>query len=453
MSTLLPEPARQTPVIWEGDLVVIGGSCTGLFAAIRAARMGLRVAVVERAGCFGGVATISLVNVWHSCYDEVFEKQIFAGLTLEVIERLRRRDSVVERLRSDAWQWCFNPNELQIELDELVREHGIKPYLHTMFVAPYREGGAAEPTAPLRGVVVENKSGRGILLARQFVDASGDGDLAEKLGLETYRRASGQPSTTCAIFSGWEQLKGIDWQGLVRDHGPEFGLKPGFAWGAFLPGGAGYMLAGTRIHEPAEEGDSLTAAEMEGRRQVRAIHDLLRKYLPEIDLRLLALPARLGIRETRHARCRHELTETEVLEGVRFPDAIAAGSYRVDVHHHDKPGITFRYLDGRENYVRPGHPSVEGRWRPERAVNPTFYQIPFRTLIPAGGPPNLLMAGRMSDADAGAHAAIRVMVNMNQTGEAAGTAAALAVQAGIEASEVEAGRLREALGKGGSLVL
>jgi len=70
----ISEPARETPVIAEYDLCVLGGSCTGLFAAIRAARLGLSVGIVERMGCFGGVATLSLVNVWHSPLDEVFEK-------------------------------------------------------------------------------------------------------------------------------------------------------------------------------------------------------------------------------------------------------------------------------------------------------------------------------------------------------------------------------------------
>jgi len=186
---------------------------------------------------------------------------------------------------------------------------------------------------------------------------------------------------------------------------------------------------------------------------VRAIHDLLRRYAPKAALTLQSLPARIGIRETRHVRCLHRLTGEEVLNGRRFPDAIANGSYRVDIHHADKPGITFRYLDGRELYVRPGFPGVESRWRPETSENPTFYQIPYRTLVPDGPYDNLLAAGRFIDADEEAHAAIRVMVNMNQTGEAAGTAAFLALKNGIAAREVNTDELRGVLSEGGSLVL
>ena len=65
------EPAQETPIVHECDLCVVGGGCTGVFAAVRAARLGATVALVENNGFFGGVATAGLVNVWHSIYDTV----------------------------------------------------------------------------------------------------------------------------------------------------------------------------------------------------------------------------------------------------------------------------------------------------------------------------------------------------------------------------------------------
>ncbi len=441
------EPARELPVFGEYDLCVLGGSCTGLFAAVRAARLGLSVAIVERMGCFGGVATLSLVNVWHSHLDEVFEKPIFAGLTLEVMERLKKRGAVRERACSAAYAWAFNSAEMQIELDELVLEHRITPWLHTAFAAPFVDNGKLE------AVIVENKSGRGALRARFFIDATGDGDLCQRLGLETYRSGHRQPSTTCASFSGWGSLEKTDWGRLLRDHAGEYGLPDGFAWGATIPGSEIYMLAGTRVYQDCSDAEGFTKAEMEGRRQVRAIQDLIRRYAPEAALTLQSLPARIGIRETRHVRTRYEMTGEDVLSGRTFPDAIANGSYRVDIHHDDKPGLTFRYLDGRESYMRPGFPPVEGRWRPVSRANPTFYQIPYRSLLPLGNHGNLLVAGRFIDADEQAHAALRVMVNMNQTGEAAGTAAYLALKNDQSAAGVDPELLRQTLAEGGSLML
>ncbi len=442
----IAEPARETPVIEECDLCVLGGSCTGLFAAIRAARLGLSVALVERMGCFGGVATLSLVNVWHSPLDEVFEKQIFAGLTIEVMDRLRKRGVVIDRERSAAWAWAFNSGEMQIELDSMVVENRIRPWLHTAFVAPHVVDGK------LDAVIVENKSGRGAIRARFFIDATGDGDLCERLGVPTYHASRTQPSTTCAHVSGWETLKGSEWEKTVIAHAAEFGLPEGFAWGAPVPGTDAYMLAGTRVlNADCSDAKGFTEAEMEGRRQVRAIMDIMNRHVPGAKVGLLSLPARIGIRQTRHVRCLHQLTGEEVLHGKRFDDAVANGSYRVDIHHADKPGITFRYLDGREMYLRPGHPVENGRWRADSGASPTFYQIPYRSLVPQSSYENLLAAGRFIDADQQAHAAIRVMVNMNQTGEAAGVAAWLALKNGTAAAALDPQLIRRTLSEGGSI--
>ena len=444
---VIHEPARDIPVIQECDVCVLGGSCTGVFAAIRAARLGLSVALVERMGCFGGVATLSMVNVWHSPYDEVFEKQIFAGLTFEVIDRLKKRGAALQHENNPSYAWNFNSAEMQIELDEMVIENKIEPWLHTAFVAPHVENGE------LKAVIVENKSGRGAIRARFFIDATGDGDLCQRLGLATYTSSHCQPSTTCAHFSGWETVEGADWSKTVIQHAPEYGIPEGFAWGAYIPGTSVYMLAGTRIYHPCGEAAGLTRAEIEGRRQVRAIGDIINRHVDKAKIVLHSLPARIGIRESRHVRCQYQLTGPDVLHGRPFPDAIANGSYRVDIHHTDKPGITFRYLDGRENYVRPGYPGVEGRWREVTETNPTFYQIPYRSIVPQGPFGNLLAAGRFIDADSEAHAAIRVMVNMNQTGEAAGTAAYLALKHNVSAQKLDPELLRRTLADGGSLML
>ncbi len=445
-SNFVNEPACQTPVVGEVDLCVLGGSCTGVFAAVRAARLGLSVVLIEKMGCFGGVATLSLVNVWHTPLDEIFETRIFAGLSQELIDRLKKRDAVLENLESASVAWRFNSAEMQIELDQLIQEEGIQAYLHTSFVAPVVEEGT------LTAILVENKSGRQAIRARAFVDATGDGDLCHRLGGETYIAERMQPSTTCAAFSGWDSLEGVDWGGLIRKHGEEFHLPQGFAWGGKVPGSDVFMLAGTRVYDDCSTAEGFTRAEIEGRRQIRAMHDLLRKYAPDNKLVLQSLPARIGIRETRHIRCLHQLRGEEVLSGQSFEDAIAYGSYRMDIHHNDKPGLTFRYLDGREVYARPGYEHVNGRWRPETEVNPTYYQIPFRSMIPRGPIDNVLVAGRCIDADTVAHGAIRVMVNMNQTGEAAGVAAALMLKQGIAAKDLDPATLRKEMQAGGSLM-
>ncbi|GHT43261.1 membrane protein [Bacteroidia bacterium] len=436
---------KNLPVYREVDICVLGGSSTGVFAAIRAARLGAKVAIVERQNAFGGVATNSLVNIWHSLYDTEFKQQIIAGLTVETMDRLAKRNARIIKDDSPSAFFTFNSQELKIELDELVLENGIIPYLHTLFSEPY-----LDQEGKLVGVIVDNKSGRGLIKAKYFIDATGDGDLCKRLGLETYTRDMLQPPTTCAHFEGWD---GKEFNRVLKEHGDEFNIPSGFVWGAPVIGTSSIMLSGTRVFNVnGAIADDLTRGEIEGRRQIRAIMDMMRKYSPETKLGLTALSSYLGLRETRHIKCLYQVNDEDALYGKHFDDAIANGSYVLDLHHQDKPGITFRQLDGVERYSRPGYPEERGRWRPETPTNPTFYQVPLRSIIPPKYA-NLIVAGRMLDASIIAYSGIRVMVNMNQLGEAAGVTSYLALNGNIPVSQVDYKNVRKTLKNGGSIII
>ncbi len=441
-------PASRVPVIDEVDICVIGGSCTGVFAAVRAARLGARVALVEKQNRFGGVATVGLVNIWHSIFDCDFERQIIGGLTVEVIDRLAKRGAVDDfhnrslRERNNR----LNTEELTIELDELVREAGVRSYLSTLFTRPLlKEDGSVD------AVLVESKSGCGAIRARCFVDADGDADLCLRSGFATWLPEVLQPPTTCAKFSHWPaddySLPGR----LLAEHGAEFDLPVGFLWGKFTPGSEVYMAAGTRaFHLDCSDAAQLTRAEFEGRRQVRAIGDLMRKYGPAPAPVLEALPGQIGIRETRHIEAEFRVTGAELMAGKEFPDTIGYGTYPVDVHHQEKPGITLRFLDGTEVYQAPGRPGEPRRWRTGDDYA-RYYRIPLGCLIPRGSK-NVIAAGRMLDADTAAFGALRVMVNLNQTGEAAGVAAFLSLDSGTPICRTDAAAVRRTLAAGGSIL-
>ena len=436
---------KELPVIGDFDICVLGGSCTGVFAAVRAARLGARVAIIEKMNAFGGVATNSMVNVWHSLMNTEFNRQIIAGMTVEVIERLFKREAVFRSDKSASVGVTFNSQELKIELDEIITEAGVKPYLHTLFSEPY-----LDTAGNLGGIIVDNKSGRAIIKAQYFIDATGDADLCYRLGCNTYTFDLLQPPTMCALFDGWN-MKVFD--DLLREHGKEFNIPDGFVWGARVPPTQVQMLAGTRIYNvDCSKADDLTKAEIEGRRQVRAIMDMIRKYSKETKVGLVGLPSQLGMRETRHVKCLYQVSDQDALYGKPFEDAIANGSYRLDIHHQDKPGLTFRYLDGTEVYSRPGYPEEKKRWRENLPVDPTFYQVPLRALIPRKFD-NLIIAGRMLDASMIAFSGIRVMVNMNQLGEAAGVTSYLALHQNKSIRDVDYKNVREELAKGGSIII
>ncbi len=447
---MILEQPRRIPVVDEVDICVLGGSCTGVSAALRAARLGAKVAIVEKMNCFGGNATSGMVCIWHSLYDSEFKKQIIAGTTQEIVERLKRRKYAIEEHLGKApparmaniMAYYLNTEELKIELDEMILEAGVHPYLHTTYVAPYVEDGM------LQAVIVENKSGRQAIKAKQFIDATADGDLCVHLGLENYRSEGLQPATTCARVYGYSRIPSA--HAVISEHRQECNMVD-TGYTSHIPGTAEVQFwAKSSVYKDCSIGNELTQAEIEGRRQIRAQMDVLRKYAEGgEEIALLSLASSIGTRQTRHIKCQYQLKNEDVMNGRRFSDAIANGSYPSDIHYADKPGVSYYYLDGVQVDMITAY--SETRWRPVTEVNPTFWQIPYRSLVP-GTYPNLLVCGRAIDADPGAFGAIRVMVNMNQTGEAAGVAAFEALNSGKSTENVDVTAVRKKLQAGGSII-
>jgi len=443
---ILIEPSKKIPVIEECDICIIGGSCTGVFAAVRAARLGAKVAIIEKMNSFGGVATQGFVNIWHSLYNTEFDTQIIAGLTSETIERLKKRDAVSE-IQSHNAGFLLNTEELKIELDELVMEQKtILPFFHTYYTAAYLEDGN------LKAVIIENKDGRQAIQAKVFIDASGDGDLVKHLGIPFAVDHHLQAPTTCAKIKDLCP-DNVDFKETIKAHYKDFGLEKDFGWSGEIPNCDDIrMYAETHVfYTNAADAGQLTKAEIEGRRQIRAIMDIFRKYAPSGKMSLLGLASSIGIRETRRFEGEYQLMEKDVLAGKSFDDNIANGSYRVDIHNPINGGFLFKYLDGRqEKFSFDG--LEKGRWRPETETNPTYYHIPYRTMINRKVD-NLIFAGRMLSADKGAFGAVRVMVNLNQLGEAAGVAAYLSLDSNCSVCDIDIKKLQRLLIDGGSIIL
>lgn len=445
MSSSIHEPAREVPVAYECDVCVIGGSCTGVFAAVRAARLGARVAVVEHNVIFGGMAAAAMVNEWHSTLDVHNKDRIIAGLTGEVVERLQRRDAVQEISPLHRIQYRFNSAELAGELDRLVVEHKIRAFLSAKFVATVGEGGTVE------AVIIEDKSGRRAIRGKVFIDASGDGDLVRRSGFETYQSPQLQPVTLVALMGGLRDLNDV-WKTvrpIAEKHG--YPLDTSFPWIHAWPGTTDLCnVYGPRLNGvDASDADALTETLLRARQMHRALADMVHEAFGRRPS-LAGWAHALGVRETWHARCLHQLTGDELLGGHRFSDAIANGVYPVDIHHPG--GTVLRYLDGREEIVEKSGAYRWDRWRDESLPTPSCYHVPYRSLVPRGSK-NVLVAGRVLDADRDAFAGVRVMVNMNQTGEAAGVAAWLALDSERPVAEIDVPMLRKKLADGGSVVL
>ncbi|MBS1371838.1 MAG: FAD-dependent oxidoreductase [Lentisphaeria bacterium] len=444
-------PAEKLQVAEEADVCVIGGSCTGVFAAVRAARLGAKVVIIEKHNRFGGTATGGLVCMWHSVFDITGEKQIIGGLTYEMMERLEKRGAIGEFRKGGPHvpRIPFNSAELTLELDALVAEEkGIRTFFHTHFSRPVMDENGA-----VTAVIAENKSGRFAVAAKFFIDASGDGLLCRSAGFPMRRAENPQPPTACAHIENYRRIKGLNLKELIEANRSRYPDLPcGYSWGTGIPGSDGvYMLAATRIPGcDCMEADAITEAEFESRRQLRALVDLLRETAPEAHISLQALPSEIGIRESRHIVSASPLRGREMLAGTRYADTVGAGTYPVDIHGDADDSITFMHLTGSKQYFRARTLVKEERWLPEGEFLP-FYRIPLSSLIPRGAV-NLISAGRMLDADADAFGAVRVMVNLNQCGEAAGVAACCALDGGKRAAEIDGAEVRRRLNRGGSLI-
>lgn len=452
MKTIL-EPAREIPVINEVDIVVVGGGCTGVFAAIRAARLGAKVAIIEASNAFGGAATNAFVCVWHTLYDMKFQKQIIGGLTEETIERMKRIPYGLKCVMPDEEQkkifrkssyanYHFNTEEMKIELDTMLTEAGVIPYLHTMYTAPIVQDGE------LRGIVVENRSGRGAILAKQFIDASADGYLGADMGMETYQHETLQPATTAARVFGWDDL--TDPLTVLAQNQDRIGCRPG--WDdtlADVPAVRNWFKS--NVSADCSDADALTRAEMVGRAQIRRMLDVLReKDGGAQNLALIALSSTIGIRETRQLRCCYQTTVDDICYGRPFDDAVVYCAYPVDIHHPHRQ-TAYRFLDGTEEIVEAGDKKRIVQWREITDDMPTYWQLPYRSMLPKNIP-NLLICGRAIDADKGALAASRVMISLNQTGEAAGVAAYEALTSGKTVQTIDFTAMRRKMKQGGSIV-
>ena len=447
MNVFITEPVRKIPVIRETDLCVVGGSCTGVFAAIRAARLGLRVLLIEQNGMLGGVAVSGLVNIWHTLNDNDDKEQIIAGLTEETIRRLEKRNAVYLDERK-CGSYNFNPCELTITLDELVSENKVEVMLHTSFTAVHAENGE------VNHIIVENRDGRGAIRAKFFIDATGDGFIARGLGLESFISGNIQPPTACFHLQG--KMDGIDVGNLIKEHGAEFGLDDDWGWSTYVAGIDGITMRADRhvFGCRCDRADDLTKAEIDGRRMMRAFVAMLQKYgRKDTNYALTNICSSLGLRETVHYKTRFQANEIPLLTGARYDSPIMNGTYPCDIHHSDEGGISFRYLDGSERTIYGnGTRTVAGNWRERLGISgepAKYYQIPFDMIV-GETMRNFIAVGRIINADMTAYGALRVMVNLNQIGEAAGDAAALCVGRNADLRKLDGRDVTKTLRDGGS---
>ena len=426
-------PACTVPVADEVDLCVCGGSCTGVFAAVAAARQGLRVALVEANGFLGGSATAAFVPVWHSLFSTDGETQIIGGLTAEVLETLYRRGEAVFRARTDPAVYAtFSTPALQFALDRVcdAEEPRLRLFLHATVT-----GAVLRAPGELSHVLIADKSGSRAIAARFFIDATGDGALSMLAGcafqLGRERDHLCQPMTLCFRIADVDcEAYSREYAGInelyqkFRREGKIKNPREDILTFRMLVGGVVHFNSTRIVKRDPTDAFDLTRAELEAREQLFELYTFLRDNTEAFrNSTLLASASSIGVRESRMIDGEYLLTGKDLTDCVKFEDSIALGNYDIDIHNPEGTGTSHYYFP-------------EGQ----------YYTIPYRALIPRGSE-NLLVAGRCISVDHEAQASIRIMPTVCCLGEAAGCAAGLAASAGCSVRDVVVARLHELLAR------
>ena len=468
--------STQGIIVDDVDVLVCGGGPAGVAASIAAARSGARTMLIEQQGCLGGAATNALVGVWVGSYSRDGVCPVVGGVFDEIVDRLVAEDaaipasedlppkfSLAERkinqesgalaeekvmgsrhLGYACWHGRLVPFEFEPckrICEQIALAAGVRIRYFTAAVSPQMNEGR------IQGLFVHSKNGLEFIKADVVVDATGDADIAFRAGCPTVkgRAEDGLMSPATTIFVV-EDVDSHAFERYCRETGDvrlrrAIGeLKQKGEWPfpfeviicAEMPRRGRFFINTLRqIGIDGTDADDLTRGMIEGRQQAVELMNILRKIVPGFaDARMVQTPSVIGIRDTRRIVGQYEVSVEDIIRGVHYPDTIALTGAQWD-------------MPGPQN---PSRQRMEGV-----GVALPYVEIPYRSLLPRGAD-NLIVAGRCVSTAWDAMGPIRIMPACFAMGQAAGTAAAMAVKNNQPFVDLNVKLLREALVKNGAIL-
>ncbi len=414
----------QFPIAHESEVLVVGGGPGGIGAAVAAAREGADVLLVEHYGFLGGMATAGEVNPFMPNFLKGAE--LDTGIFSDWLDRIDFYGGIRNNNKR-----VFDPNIARLAAEDLCLTAGVRLLYH------HRPIHVQASDRRIDGLVLHSKGGLQGARAKVYIDSTGDGDVAAMAGcrFEIGDEATGhsQPMTLCFKLKVDrkdfpEEMRDRDLYAIIenqREAISEIYLKAKAAGRVDCPRENVLVFPSldsdvvhfntTRvIQKQATNGQQLSDAEIEARRQLRQIWKMLRDEVPLFrNSRLYSIAPQIGVRESRRIVGRQRVTVEDYDAARRFPDAVARITYPIDIHNPNGTGTVMRFLPA-------------GQW----------YEVPWQCQLPADVD-NLVIASRCISADHATHSSLRVMAPVCSFGQAAGTAAATAVRENIDICEID----------------
>ena len=433
----LIEPSRETPIWGTYDVVVLGGGPAGIAAATAASQTGQSTLLIEAYGFLGGMGTAAGVTNFCGLHANVYGsiQQVVHGVADDLLSRMRVLGGLNEPhvlFGNKIAAQAYDNAALKVAADSLVLDSGAQLLFHAKAV-----GVVMESPSQIGALLIETKSGRFAVKAQTFIDCSGDGDLATHAGAPFEKGTSGHdmmyPSTMFRT-GGVDPVRAGDaynhfgqWMEEAEKRGRKFPRKTPIIrpqknpteWRANvtqLSNKDGGPVDGTNAAQ-------LSHAEVQGRKQIVDFFQFLRESAPGFEQAyILEIAPQVGIRETRRVIGDYQLTESDVLDCASFDDTIGVNGWMIE--EHVAGNIAFKWQD---------IPNCRG-----------FNHLPYRMLLPLQID-NLLVAGRCASMTHMGQSAARVSGGCFVMGQAAGTAAALAIAANVRPRDLNVKTLQARL--------
>ena len=434
------------------DVFVAGGGTAGCMAAIAAARTGAKVVLVEKLPVPGGTLAnggIGVSSFYSQNVDPDKASRIVGGLPYEMISRLIDAGGATSFARTpdnpqrNAYRVVADHEAYKAVICKMLIEAGVKVLLNTLVTEVETDGN------DIKCVHIQNRSGHSIYVAKSYIDATGDGDLAKRFGVEQLDMTQGKECPTGMVFG----ISGIDWDRVLKENGRIFHalcdenanehgvvcknyiFAPGYAPQKYgmMKSLEGIKIMSFQVNHPGEatyvnlpkgemvdgtDVEALSAAEMRMRVRIFDIVNDLKKYVPGFENAYLSWASiQLGVRISYINKCDHSISQEEIEAGKRFEDEIGLyGFHDLAVKDGENAGI------GGDGY----------------------YGFPYRMILPQGCD-NLYVVGRSVTEEYAAHMSTRNTVGCMIMGQAAGVAASLCARDDCKTRQLAYPVLREEL--------